>query len=403
MKIALYHNLPSGGAKRSVYELTIRLNKSHRVDVYSLACADHDFCDLRPVSSRHVVFPFTPLPLAHSPFGRLNPISRSVDLLRLKKMQAKVARQIDAEGYDVVFLHNCRYGNAPALISYLKTPTVFYCHEPPRVVYDPPIPRPYSASSKWQKPINKIDPLPALYRNLLIRMDRTSVLAASRVLVNSAYSRENFYRIYGIFPWISYLGVDVDSFRPLSIPKENFLLSVGALGSHKGFDFLLHSLDLVAAQRKLKLVIVSNQTDPIERSYLQNMARQSGITLEFRTLVDDDELVRLYNQALLTIYAPIMEPFGFVPIESMACGTPVVAIREGGVRETVVNGETGLLTERDPRSFADAIEILLSDSIQREQLGRQSRNSVEKQWQWDTSVQNIERHLIRTAQEGSQY
>ena len=52
--------------------------------------------------------------------------------------------------------------------------------------------------------------------------------------------------------------------------------------------------------------------------------------------------------ARATVYAPIMEPFGFVPLESMACGTPVVGVCEGGVRETIRHEETGLLVDRDP-------------------------------------------------------
>jgi len=87
-----------------------------------------------------------------------------------------------------------------------------------------------------------------------------------------------------------------------------------------------------------------------------------------------------------------------VPIESMACGTPVVGVREGGVRETVIHNETGILTERDPHRFAEEIKSLLRDSTRREQLGLHGRAHVEEFWQWDRSMLDLERHLASAVQ-----
>ncbi len=64
-------------------------------------------------------------------------------------------------------------------------------------------------------------------------------------------------------------------------------------------------------------------------------------------------LVLLYNKANLVVYTPYQEPFGLVPLESMSCGTPVVGVNDGGVMETVTNGKTGILTERDTKIFAN--------------------------------------------------
>ena len=92
-----------------------------------------------------------------------------------------------------------------------------------------------------------------------------------------------------------------------------------------------------------------------------------------------------------------MEPFGFVAIESMACGTPVVGVNEGGLRESVVNGETGLLVDRDPESIAAAVMQLLSDDERRRQYGCCGREHVLRRWQWDSAVERLEHYLLRTA------
>jgi len=81
----------------------------------------------------------------------------------------------------------------------------------------------------------------------------------------------------------------------------------------------------------------------------------------------------------------------------MACGTPVVGVREGGVRETVVHGETGLLVERDPRLFADAVSSLLRDPERRDDMGRQGVEYVKREWSWERSVATLERRLEEAA------
>ena len=227
MRIAVYHNLPSGGGKRALYEMTRRLAERHEITVYTLATAEHDFCDLRPYCARHVVFPFRPLPLARHPLGRLNQGIRSLDLLRLEMVQRRVAAQIDQEGYDVVFVQNCQFSQSPALLKPLTAPSVSYCGEPPRLLYEPAAERPYNCFSRAQRIGNLFDPFPGLYRRTLRRMDIENVRAAGTVLVNSHYSRETFYRIYGLFAQVGRLGVDAERFRPLSLAREHRVISVG--------------------------------------------------------------------------------------------------------------------------------------------------------------------------------
>jgi glycosyltransferase involved in cell wall biosynthesis len=398
VKIAVYHNLPSGGGKRALYEMTRRLAVCHTIDVYTLSCAEHDFCDLRPFARRHVITPFTPLPLARRPLGRINQGLRALTLIRVHRLQQHIARQIDAAGYDAVFTHNCQFIQSPSVLTFLRTPSVYYCGEPPRVIYEPRIARPYNHLTRQQRAVNLIDPFPCLYRAVLARLDRRNVRAATSILTNSAYTRENLYRVYGIFAHIGYLGVDIEFFRPLALPRESFIVSVGTLNPQKGFDFLIRSLALLEKARRPLLMIICNSADERERAYLSALAQQLQVTVEFRSLIPDQELVRLYNQARLTVYAPIMEPFGFVPLESMACQTPVVGVREGGIRESVTDGVTGLLVDREPEAMAEAIRSLLANPDKADRLGHNGRSGVEERWTWATSIKAIEDYLADVAQ-----
>jgi glycosyltransferase involved in cell wall biosynthesis len=119
-----------------------------------------------------------------------------------------------------------------------------------------------------------------------------------------------------------------------------------------------------------------------ERDYLSALARARGVHMCIRENVPDQELATLYSKASVFVYAPVREPFGLAPIEAMACGTPVVAVAEGGPLETVRDGETGYLVPREPRLFGDAVARLLSDEALCAQLGEAGVSSAREFWTW---------------------
>lgn len=397
MRIAVFHNLPSGGAKRAVYDQVTRLAREHDVTVYTLGTADREFCD-ESSAVKVLSTPFRPLPLFRSPFGRLNQVMRSADIVRLRAVQRELARRIDREGYDVVLVHPCQFTVSPILLQFLETPTVYYCQDVNRGLHDPGILRPYPRRSSLQRRLDRIDPLPAIYHLMQDRQDRRGRAASDVYLTNSYFTRESAYRLYGRAPFVCYLGVDAALFRPLGLERKRQVVSVGAVSSRKGFDFVIRGLGTISTREKRPaLVIVGNAALPEERTYLESLATEHGVEARFHTLITDEELVRLYNESMLTVYTPVMESFGLVPLESMACGTPVVGIAEGGVRETVVHGVNGLLVDRDTQQFAETVQSLLDDPARAQRLGQQGRQMVVENWNWDQAISNLVYHLEKAA------
>lgn len=395
MRIAVYHNLLSGGAKRALAELTRRLALRHEIDVYSLSCSSHDFADLRPFVRQYRVFPFEPLPLLRSPFGRLNQAARTADLLRLNRLNRQIAQEIERGEYDVVFVHPCQFETSPSILLHNSSiPSVYYCPEPLRRVHEAVPLRPYERPELWHRRLlDQVDPLIRLYYGTLSRRDWRNLHHARRILVNSEFTRQGVERVYQVQAHVSYLGVDSEMFRPLSLPRKGFILSVGSLTPLKGFDFLIGAVARVPQAQRPPLVIASNFENPPERDYLQRLAAEGSVELRLLSRVSDDELVRLYNEAAVVAYAAVREPFGLVPLEAMACGTPVVAVREGGVLETVVHEETGLLVERETKPFAAALSRLLAEPSLAADYGRQGRELVLRRWTWDEAAARVEEHL----------
>ncbi|MGE0463950.1 MAG: glycosyltransferase, partial [Vicinamibacterales bacterium] len=241
--------------------------------------------------------------------------------------------------------------------------------------------------------LNRVDPLPGMYRSRLRHTDRANLRRADTVLVNSRFMAGTIREVYGVDAQVSYLGVDTGHFRPLGLARRPFVLSVGSLTPLKGFDFLVEALACCPTERRLRLVIVSNFANAPERGHLEQLARSRRVEIELVTHAREDDLVRLYNEAVLVAYAPVREPFGLVPLEAMACGTPVVAVAEGGIPESVIDGRTGLLTGRDPRAFAAAIDRVIADAGLAKQYGDEGRAHVSREWTWERAAARLEAHL----------
>lgn len=389
MKIALFHDLPSGGGKKALFETVRMLHKIHQFDEYSFDTSCHSFCDITLFCKQTHRYPFKPSPLFGSPFGRLNQFQRWRDLGRLENLSRQIAQDIDREKYDLVFVQPSRFTQAPLFIQHLKTPSVYYMHEPLRQVYDNQIPRPYFHESKLRKSLDRIDPLIKLYRQKLKELDRVNAQSATLVLANSTYTVNNIQQIYNIAAQVSYLGVDTSTFHPMNLPREDFFLSVGEIRPSKGFDFLIQALSMLPDPVQYELRLIGNAQNTAEKDYLTDLARERGVRLSFQILVDLSTLVRTYNSAKLVIYAPVSEPFGFVPIEAMACGTPIIGVAEGGLKESIRDMKTGVLTCRDPKEFAGAVERVIKDPVLYDTLSTQGRRDVEMNWQWSAAAERI--------------
>jgi glycosyltransferase involved in cell wall biosynthesis len=395
MRIAIYHDLPSGGAKRTLYESVKRLAHRHTLDVYTLDTEDKSFCDLREFTNTEFVFHFSPAKLFHSPFGRLNQFQRWSNLQRLDRLARHIAKVIDKNKYDIVLAHPCMWTQAPLVLRYLQTPTIYYCHEPPRNLYD------LSPTNQGFKRdlLDYADPLIWLYHATARKFDRLAVQSATKVLVNSKFIQDQVNRFYGIDAAISYHGVDTDVFCPNSERDAlPFILSVGAIQPHKGFDFLIESIGYIDRKVRLPLYLVGNMENPEYQGFLKAKARERGVDLSIEVRIDQETLVRRYNGATLVAYAPYNEPFGLVPLEAMSCCKPVVGVDEGGIRETVANGLTGILVERDPKKFGNAIQLLLENTGLADQYGMNGRKYVLENWSWEKAVSSLEQHLYGVIQ-----
>ncbi len=156
--------------------------------------------------------------------------------------------------------------------------------------------------------------------------------------------------------------IDVDKLK-WQKKKEDFLLFVGRINWEKGPDIAIRT----AARAKMPLAMIVKMSEQFEKDFytqeiqpiINNLA--SGITIKLYEEPPQDFKFKLCRQARCTLFTSQWEePFGLVMIESMACGTPVIALRRGAAPEVIVDGKTGFIVDTE-EEFAEALKKI--DSI----------------------------------------
>jgi glycosyltransferase involved in cell wall biosynthesis len=218
------------------------------------------------------------------------------------------------------------------------------------------------------------------------------LLAAGTVLVNSRFTQKNINEIYGRQGEVCYLGVDTGHFCPGTARREDFFLSVGRLGLAKGHDFVLKVLANLPEQLR-ELRVIADSGDGEERSRLEDLARQCEVRLRLLSRISDEEVVKAYQTCKAVVCAQVREPFGFVPLEAMACATPVFAVKEGGLQETIRDGETGFHIPRQPEEAAKIVAERLEKGFSQDFLSG-LRSEAESQWSWEAHAERLKAHIL---------
>lgn len=236
--------------------------------------------------------------------------------------------------------------------------------------------------------------------------ERTAIEGADAVIAVSRGVREDVLSCYpAVNPELVYVihnGIDPEIYRPQSSletltrfgidPSRPFVLFNGRITRQKGLALLLAAALKVDGRYQLVIVASSPDTPEIAAEVAALAARVSaerGNLVWIDHFISREDLIHLHSHATVFVCPSIYEPFGLVILEAMACETPVVASRVGGIPEIVVEGETGYLVDFNPAdldSFTSAlagrIEKLLRDTSLAARMGKAGRERVLQHFGW---------------------
>jgi glycosyltransferase involved in cell wall biosynthesis len=378
-RLALHHQLGPGGALRFVDVMMPFLVEEWDITLIEVGTAT--LVDPPEGVTRVVV---------RTSSRRPGHVGHLLDIAAVLRAERSVARLIEDGHFDVALVHPSSVTQAPAMLGWVKrVPTTYYAQEVRRLNHEAGYAIRRRAGSTLEVVKGRAD---TGLQALLGQVDRWAMAAATSVCANSWFSAESISRVYGREAAVVPLGVDPDAFTPADVPRRD-LVAVGGLEPFKRHDQLIRSVALLPPGERPPLRIVTGRPSPEERRYLEQLAYECGVELTIAESVSDADLVQAYRSALATCCVASLEPFGLTVLESVACGTPVVAVAEGGYRETVRDGVNGLLVARSDEAIAEGIRRVMRTSWDRMTI----RSTISEEQTWPAVARRLGRHLAEVA------
>jgi alpha-maltose-1-phosphate synthase len=246
-------------------------------------------------------------------------------------------------------------------------------------------------------------------------MERTAILDADAVIAVSEGTREDILRAYpDVKPervHVIYNGIDLEEYRRTDDvsallkygvdPEKPYVLFVGRITRQKGVTHLVEAIQYLPPGTQVVLCAGAPDTPEIAAEMRAKVAEASKLNPNIHwleTMVTKPEAIQLYSHAQVFCCPSVYEPFGIINLEAMACGAPVVASATGGIKEVVVDGETGYLVpfEQDPatsfpihpeqfaRDLGAKLSSLLADENKCRAFGTAGRKRAEDIFSWTT-------------------
>jgi starch synthase len=249
-------------------------------------------------------------------------------------------------------------------------------------------------------------------------IEKTALEMADAIIAVSGETKCDIERLFDVDPnrvRVIHNGIDLEEYRRVDStdalkrhgvnPDEPYLLFVGRITRQKGIIYLVRAIQFMDPGFQIVLCAGAPDTPEIaiemQKAVEQAKAKRSDI-IWIEAMVDRRAVIELYSHAAVFCCPSIYEPFGIINLEAMACGTAIVASAVGGIKEVVVNGETGFLVpleqmrespfeplnpEKFSRDLAGKINQLMKDRQLREKFGKAGRKRVEEKFSWSTIAQ----------------
>lgn len=387
IKIALFHAffVHKGGGEKLIFELRNRFN----ADLYASSVNFENYNPEREDSFSKELFD------GEYKFSYLHKESKNRYLRHVKRLwhflfSNKIKELLN---YDAVIFS----GNVMFIQRRLKkliekenksTKLVMYCHTPPRKLTD-----------QFDSFINS---KPALIKGIfraagkfILAQYVNDVKKMDLVITNSRNTQLRLKNYTGIDSAIIYPPINTNKFK--YITRGDYFLSYARLDSNKRIPLLI---DAFAEMPDKKLVICS--TGPLHKQVENEIRKRNLNNISFEGLVTDERLYELVGKCLAGIYIPVNEDFGMTQLELMSAGKPVVGVMEGGLLETIIDGETGIMIKENPskENLINAVNKLtpeLADSMK--------NKAIEQAKKFDTELflNNIENQLINLKGKPAKY
>ena len=232
------------------------------------------------------------------------------------------------------------------------------------------------------------------WKYLLYLLERNNYQKADHLLCVSPSTRKVLLQHYFVSPATCSTipnGVDLSEFYPLhQVRQTNSLLFIGRLEKRKGIDFLIRAV--VHVRRTIpdvKVYLVGSGN--LDRSTIQYIKRHNLMpNLSFEGTIPDEMVNVWYNRVTAVVIPSVFEGFGLTAIESMASGTPVIATRVDGLKDIVIHGKNGLLTDyNDDRALSAHIINVLTNEKTCQKMVQHGFHTIDRLYNWSNIMGDV--------------
>ncbi len=249
-------------------------------------------------------------------------------------------------------------------------------------------------------------------------VEKTALEMANAIIAVSNETRRDIEQLFDVDPTrvhVIHNGIDLEQYRRVDStaalkrhgidPTKPYLLFVGRIARQKGIVHLVRAIQFMDTGFQIVLCAGAPDTPEIAvemKEAVESAAQKRSDIIWIEEMVDREAVIELYSHAAVFCCPSIYEPFGIINLEAMACETAVVASAVGGIKEVVVDGETGFLVpleqmkespfeptnpEKFSRDLAARINQLMKDRPLREEFGQAGRKRAEEKFGWSAIAQ----------------
>ena len=244
-------------------------------------------------------------------------------------------------------------------------------------------------------------------------IEKTALEMADAIIAVSGGTKIDIERLFDVDPTrvrVIHNGIDLDEYRKVDStaalkrhgidPNKPYLLFVGRITRQKGIVHLVRAIQYM--DQGFQIVLCAGAPDTPEigaemKEAVESATKKRSDIIWIDEMVDRKAVTELYSHAAVFCCPSIYEPFGIINLEAMACETAVVASAVGGIKEVVVDGETGFLVpleqmnespfeptnpDKFARDLAARINQLMKDRHLREKFGKAGRKRAKEKFSW---------------------